>query len=84
MIVGEWKKLYDMYAPFLGQTAIKKYDELMELEKEGNKIPFPSLLKFNPIQIDVKGVSKIINEKEFNNLMIDNKIKEVDKLLVCG
>jgi hypothetical protein len=80
MVVGEWKELYGIYAPFLSQTAVKKYEELLEIERK-NKVPeFPSILKLNPLEIDVKGIPKIINENELNNLMIENKIKELNKI----
>jgi hypothetical protein len=80
IIIGEWKELYKEYFPYLSQTAINKYDELVALEKKEELPPFPDILKLNPQKIIVKGVSPKINYHALNQLMIDKKIDEVDKL----
>jgi hypothetical protein len=82
MIVGDWKELYNEYFPYLSHTAIKKYDELIKLEKEQDFQTFPDILKLNPQKIVVNGISSKIDDDTVNFLMIDKKIKEVDKLIL--
>jgi hypothetical protein len=82
IIVGEWKELYNEYFPYLSQTAIKKYDML--IEKEKGKPVFPDILKLKPLSLDVKGISQIIDEKKFDKLMVEKKINNVDKLSYQG
>jgi hypothetical protein len=80
MIVGEWREFYTLYAPFLSQTAVRKYEELIEIEKTTKEPRFPVILELNPLEIDVKGIKKVINENELNTLMIETKIKELNKI----
>jgi hypothetical protein len=82
IIVGEWKQLYQEYFPHLSQTAIKKYDQL--IEKENQRPEFPNILKFKPLQLEVKGVSQVIDEKKFDKLMIEKKLNEIDKISYQG
>jgi hypothetical protein len=74
-IIGEWDKLYALYFPYLSQSAIKKYDEIMKPDKE---MSFPKILKLNPVKIEVEGVSNRIDEREMNTLFIKNKIDLLD------
>jgi hypothetical protein len=80
MLVGEWKNLYKEYFPYLSQTAIKKYDELIEAENKKETLVFPDILKMKPIKVSINGIENVIDEKELNKLMIEKKMKEVDKL----
>jgi hypothetical protein len=80
-IIGEWDKLYASYFPYLSQTAIKKYDEIINQNKEAM---FPKILKLNPIKIEIEGISNKIDEKEINTLFIKNKIDLLDSVEYKG
>jgi hypothetical protein len=84
IIIGEWKELYKNYFPYLSQTAIKKYDKLIESENREKVPEFPAILKLKPLTVEVKGVSQIIDEKRFDKLMIEKKMKEIDKITYQG
>jgi truncated hemoglobin YjbI len=80
ILIGEWRKLYAEYFSFLSETAIKKYDELLETEKENKHAVFPKVLEMKPVKIVIQGMSNTIDEKQFNRLMIENRMKQVDKI----
>jgi hypothetical protein len=80
IIIGEWRKLYKEYFHYLNEAAIKKYDDLIRIENNEKVIQFPKILRMDPQKIVVKGVLNIIDEKHLNNLMIEKKMKEVDKI----
>jgi hypothetical protein len=82
LILGEWKNLYKDYFPYLSPNAIRKYDKLIVLEKE--KLLFPEILKIKPLTLDVNGMTQIIDERKFENLIIEKKIRDVDKLSYQG
>jgi hypothetical protein len=80
IIIGEWEKLYKDYFPYLSETALKKYDDLLVIRREQKVAAFPKILEMSPQKIIVKGVLNVIDEKRLNNLMIEKKMQEVDKL----
>jgi hypothetical protein len=80
IVIGEWKKLYKEYFPYFGSSALKKYDELVAIEKEEETPSFPSILKLNPQKIVIKGVTPHIDYSNVNRLMINKKINEIGKI----
>jgi hypothetical protein len=82
IIVGEYKQLYNEYFPYLSHTAIKKYDKLITQEKQ--KPLFPEILKLKPLSLEVKGISQMIDENKIDRLMVENKIKNIDKISFQG
>jgi hypothetical protein len=84
IIIGEWRKLYNEYLSYLSKTAINKYDALFAVERDNKNAEFPKILEMNRSKLVIKGMTNVIDEKTFNKLMIENKIKQVDKITYKG
>lgn len=79
IIIGNWKEFYTEYQAFLNESAIKKYENCLELESKKN-VDIPKIMNYSPTKI-VSPI-KIPTFNEIQNLLVESKLKKLEDFTV--
>ena len=78
IVIGDWKKFYGEYNPWLSEAAIQKYEDAMKLEKTKDNPEIPKILEFAPTTLQTN-IPKLL-EAEFEKIVIDSKIAKLNAI----